>query len=119
MSTLDVMVDSYLTPKLKEGETIDLSLYTPSQRTNIRLYGLDCKDWTPLDVFDYRLKWHNAEPETVKVQPKNLKKATRWCKMNLYHQDFNINKWANAEDSHNFVFKDKENAFLYKLGFSG
>jgi hypothetical protein len=39
--------------------------------------------------------------------------------MNLYHQDFNINKWANAEDSHNFVFKDKENAFLFKLGFSG
>ena len=51
------MVSSYLTPKLLEGESVDLSLYSPRERTNIRLYGLACKDWTPADVADYKRKW--------------------------------------------------------------
>ena len=113
MSTLDVMVDSYLTPKLKEGETIDLSLYTPSQRTNIRLYGLDCKDWTPLDVFDYRLKWPgNCETVTVRGQ---LDTATKWCRSHCFHQDFTIQKYANPDDSHSIHFKNAEEALLFRL----
>ena len=57
MSTLTDMVDSYLTPNPKEGETIDLSQFTPRQRTNIRLYGLDFKDFTAIDIANYKSEW--------------------------------------------------------------
>ena len=56
-STSRDMVSSYLTTKLREGESVDLSLYSPRERTNIRFYGLDCKDWTPADVADFKRSW--------------------------------------------------------------
>ena len=46
-----------LTPKLVDEDTIDISEFDPRQRTNIRLYGPECKDWTPLMISDYKRKW--------------------------------------------------------------
>jgi len=54
---------TYITPKLQEGESVDLSLYSPRERTNIRLYGLACKDWTVNDVSEYKRIW--AKKATV------------------------------------------------------
>lgn len=111
------MVDSFLTPKLKEGETVDLSLYNARQRTNIRLYGLACKDWTPQDVFEYRRKW--METATVVYLRGNLDKATKWCKQYLYHQDFQVKKYATPSDDHAIYFAKAEDAMIFKLAIYG
>lgn len=109
------MVDSYLTPKLKEGETVDLSLYPPRERTNIRLYGLACMYWTPADVFEYKRKWKpNAEVVNIKG---NWNGAQAWCKTHLYMQDWDMIKHAMPDDSHNVLFKYPEQAMLFKLSF--
>jgi hypothetical protein len=107
------MRSSYITPKLREGETVDLSLYSPRERTNIRLYGLDFKDHTPQMIFEYKRKWA-TECETVTIRGK-LDKATRWCKTNLFHQDFTVIKYANPDDSHSIHFKNPEEAMLFRL----
>ena len=119
MNILDVMVDSYLTPKLEEGETVNLSLYNPRQRTNIRLYGLKCKDWTPLDIFDYKHKWLAEEHEELRIDPDRLTQAAKWCKTNLFHQDFTINKFASPDDSHMILFKNSAEALLFRLSING
>lgn len=108
---------TYLTPKLKEGETVDLSLYLPRERTNIRLYGLNCKDWTPQDVFEYKRKWAaSSEPVVIRG---GLDRATRWCRTHLYQQDFYIEKFARPDDSHIVHFKSAEDAMIFKLSFNG
>lgn len=107
------MSSKYLTPKLKEGETVDLSLYSPRERTNIRLYGVACKDWTPRDVAEYKQRWAaTSEPVVLRG---NLDKATRWCRENLFHQDFQIEKFARPDDSHVIHFKNASDAMLFKL----
>ena len=107
------MVDSFLTPKLREGERGDLSLYPPRNRVNIRLYGLECKDWSPQDVFEYKAKWkENAEVVNIRG---NFKQAQDWCKQNLYMQDWHSIKHDMPDDSHNFLFKYPEQAMLFKL----
>jgi hypothetical protein len=103
----------FLTPKLREGETVDLSLYEPRQRTNIRLYGVDCKDWTPIDVFEYKNKWR-SNCETVNVRG-NLDKCKNWCKTNLFMQDWDYQKYARPDDSHEFYFKNPDEAMIFKL----
>ena len=113
MSTLNVMVDSYLTPKLKEGETVDLSLFQPRERTNIRLYGLVNKDWTPQDVFEYKTKW-KSKAEVVNIRG-SLDKAQAWCKTHLYQQDWEIIRHAMPDDSHNVLFKNGPEAMLFRL----
>ena len=113
MNTLDVMVDSYLTPKLEEGESLDLSLYPPRERTNIRLYGVAFKDYTPQMIFEYKRKWAgNCETVTVRGQ---LDTATKWCRLHCFHQDFTIQKYANPDDSHSIHFKNAEEALLFRL----
>ena len=107
------MVDSFLTPKLREGERVDLSLYPPRNRVNIRLYGLECKDWSPQDVFEYKAKWkENAAVVNIRG---NFKQAQDWCKQNLYMQDWHSIKHDMPDDSHNFLFKYPEQAMLFKL----
>jgi hypothetical protein len=107
------MRSTYITPKLREGETVDLSLYSPRERTNIRLYGLDFKDAIPADISEYKIKWRkNATEITIRGQ---LDKATRWCRTNCYHQDFIIKKYANPDDSHVVYFKNPEEAMLFRL----
>ena len=109
------MVSSYLTPKLREGESVDLSLYSPRERTNIRLYGLDCKDWTPADVADFKRKW---APESTPVQFRGqLDKVNRWCRTHLYQQDYYVDKFARPDDSHVVHFRNPEDAMLFKLSF--
>lgn len=110
------MVDSYLTPKLKEGESVDLSLYPPRARVNIRLYGLACKDWTPQDVHDYKRAW-KCDAEVVNIKG-GFDKAQAWCKKNLYMQDWHYIKHAMPDDSHNFLFKYPEQAMLFKLSIT-
>lgn len=110
------MVDSYLTPKLKDGESVDLSLYSPRERTNIRLYGLAFKDYTPQMIFEYRKKWAD-NCETVNIRS-GLDEATRWCKTNLYHHDFTVFRFANPDDSHSIHFKNPEDAMLFRLSFN-
>ena len=80
------MVDSYLTPKLKEGESVDLSLYNPHQRTNIRLYGLECKDWTPAMISEYKRSW--ATTSTPVVIRSKYTEALQWCRVHLFNQTF-------------------------------
>ena len=106
-------MNTYLTPKLKVGETVDLSLYSPRERTNIRLYGLACKDWTPRDVAEYKQGWA-ADSEPVVVRG-NLVHAQRWCRTHLFHQDFYIDKFARPDDSHVIHFKNPEDAMMFKL----
>jgi hypothetical protein len=107
------MISTYITPKLREGESIDLSLYSPRERTNIRLYGLACKDWLPRDVAEYKQSWA-ATAEIVQVRGQ-FDKAKHWCKNHLYMQDWDCQKYAHPDDSHNFYFKNAEDALLFKL----
>ena len=109
------MTETYLTPKLKEGETVDLSLYPPRERTNIRLYGLENKHWTPADVFEYKCKWREGA-ESVNIKG-NLDRAMRWCKTYLYHQDFDVERNSMPDDSHIIKFKNPEDAMIFKLAF--
>ena len=103
----------YLTPKLKENESVDLSQYSPRQRTNISLYGLDFKDATPQDIFEYKNTW---KWKATKIDIRGrLSFAQRWCKTNCFHQDFEIQKYANPDDSHAIYFKNPEEAMLFKL----
>lgn len=107
------MRSTYITPKLSEGETVDLSLYSPRERTNIRLYGLSFKDALPADIFEYKTKWRsNATEVTIRGQ---LDKATRWCRTHCFMQDYVIKKYANPDDSHAVYFKNPEEAMLFKL----
>lgn len=115
-SILTVMVDSYLTPKLKEGEKVDLSLYSPRERTNIRLYGLAFKDFTPQMIYEYKKQWAPT-CETVNIKG-GLEQAKKWCRTYLYHQDFTIIKFANPDDSHSIHFKNAEDAMLFRLSFN-
>lgn len=107
------MRSTYITPKLREGETVDLSLYSPRERTNIRLYGLDFKDALPVDIFEYKTKWKSTATK-VDIRGK-LDKATRWCRTHCFQQDFEIQKYANPDDSHAIYFKNPEEAMLFKL----
>ena len=107
------MRSSYITPKLREGEIVDLSLYSPRERTNIRLYGLNFKDALPADIFEYKTKWRKDATE-VTVRGR-LDKATRWCRTHCYQQDYVIKKYANPDDSHAVYFKNPEEAMLFKL----
>lgn len=111
------MSASYITPKLKEGETVDLSLYNPRERTNIRLYGLECKDWVPRDVYESKKSWAES-CETITVRG-NLDKAIKWCKQNLFMQDWDYRKFAHPDDSHLFYFKNPEDALIFKLSIYG
>jgi hypothetical protein len=108
-----LMRNTYLTPKLREGETVDLSLYSPRERTNIRLYGLDFKDATPADIFEYKTKWSSTATE-VSLRG-GLDKATRWCRTHCFQQDFKITKYAKSDDSHAIYFKNAEEAMLFRL----
>ena len=111
------MAASYLTPKLKEGETVDLSRYNPRERTNIRVYGFECKDWLPRDVAEYKQRWAaNSEPVIIRGK---LDSAQRWLREHLYQQDYTIQRFANPDDSHTIHFKNAEEAMLFKLSFSG
>jgi len=117
MNILVDMVDSYLTPKLREGESVDLSLYSPRERTNIRLYGLDFKDYTPQMLFEYKRKWAPS-CETVTIRGKYTE-AQKWCRKHCFHQDFEIQKYANPDDSHSVHFKNAEEAMLFRLSITG
>lgn len=105
-------MNNYLTPKLKEGQEVDLSKYNPRQRANIRLYGLEQMNWTPLNVYEFKCRWlPNAE--VVKVS--DHRTAQQWCKTNLFMQDWHINKYAEPDDTHHVLFKNAEEAMLFKL----
>jgi hypothetical protein len=111
------MKTSSITPKLKEGESVDLSLYNPHQRTNIRLYGLECKDWTPAMISEYKHKWaKNSTPVIIRGR---YTEAVQWCRVHLFNQTFNAVKYANPDDSHTIHFENPEDAMLFKLAFSG
>jgi hypothetical protein len=107
------MLSTYITPKLSEGETVDLSLYSPRERTNIRLYGLNFKDATPADIFEYKNRW-KAQSTKITIRGK-LSLAQKWCRTHCFHQDFEIQKYANNDDSHAVYFKNQEEAMLFKL----
>ena len=105
-----------LTPKLGDEDTIDISELDPRQRTNIRLYGPNCKDWTPLMISDYKRKW---APTGTPIVIFNYDSALKWCKKHLYHHTFNATKYANPDDSHSVHFKNAEEAMLFRLSITG
>lgn len=105
-----------LTPKLVDEDTIDISEFDPRQRTNIRLYGLECKDWTPLMISDYKRKWAKTSTPVIVF---DYDGALKWCRQYLYHHTFNATKHANPDDSHTIHFEKQEDAMLFKLAFSG
>ena len=110
------MRKNYLTPKLKEQQTVDLAQFGPRERVNIRMYGLKCKNWTPLDVTDYKRKWLSAAEEVIVNRDMlGLDQCVVWCKNNLFHQDFQVKKYANPDDSHVIKFKRPEDAMMFKL----
>lgn len=107
------MSAAYISPKLLEGETVDLSQYAPRERTNIRLYGLACKHWTPLDVSDYKRSWAN-DATVVNIHGR-LDRASDWLKTHLFQQDYVIQKYAEPDDSHNVLFRNPTDAMMFKL----
>ena len=112
------MSASYITPKLKEGETVDLSLYNPRERTNIRLYGLECKDWVPRDVYEYKQQWAK-KASIVKIRGQ-LDTAKKWCRTNLFQQDYDIHLHPGGDPTCNMVsFKNPEDAMIFKLSIYG
>ncbi len=117
MSTLTDMVDSYLTPKLKEGETVDLSQFTPRQRTNIRLYGLQFKDYTAREITDYKLNWIENNKDCVNIAIAKGKRSWVWkfCRKHFYHQDFHIE----PQDRDTIFFKNPQDAMVFKLAYKG
>lgn len=106
------MKETYLTPKLREGQEVDLSKYNPRQRTNIRLYGLDAMNWTPQNVYEYKMKWL---PDATRVRIHDFRVAQKWCKENLFLQDWHINKYHYPDDTHDMLFKNPQEAMLFKL----
>lgn len=109
------MKRTYITPKLREGQEVDLGKYHPRQRTNIRLYGLENKDWTPRDVFSYKTSWM---PQSTKIHTHNLDQGIHWCKQNLYMHQWHIEKYSKPDDSHTFFFENPEDAMIFKLSIS-
>jgi len=109
--------DTYLTPKLREGETIDLSQYSPRERVNIRLYGVQCLNWTPTDVTEYKRKWKlNDTAEMVTIDNRDsVYDKTTWCKRNLFQQDWDLQKVARRDGLSAFWFKNSEDAMLFRL----
>lgn len=107
------MKSSLLTPK--NNADIDLSKYTPQQRSNIRLYGLECADWTARDVFEYKTKWLKTGEI---VQTFHLSQGQAWCKHNLPMHKWHVNKNAVPDDSHEFIFENSEDALLFKLSMA-
>ena len=114
------MVNSFLTPKLREGESVDLSLFSPRERTNIRLYGLECKDWTPADVADFKRSWA-PKSNPIIINNRRYKEAKHWCRENCYHQDFTIIQKLLPDDTQVAAvhFRREEDAMIFKLAFSG
>ena len=115
MSTLTDMVDSYLTPKLKEGETVDLSQFTPRQRTNIRLYGLEFKDYTVNEISDYKVNWMKNCEKIQLTNKGNRVWITKFCRTHFYHQDFHIEPL----DRDTIFFKNPQDAMVFKLAYKG
>ena len=129
------MVRSYLTPKLREGESVDLSLYEPRQRTNIRLYGLSFKDYHPQMIRDYRMEWMESDTAAiVRIDTAKKHEAIKWCRTNLYHQDFARSieeeqgpgsptvtgeQSDNVTQHYSIAFKNPRDAMIFKLAFSG
>ena len=111
------MSATFLTPKLAEGESVDLSLYSPRERTNIRLYGLQYKDWAPADVAEYKQRWRSTA--TVVNIKGRYEEANRWIKEHYYMQDYFIIKFAQPDDSHDVYFKNATDAMIFKLAFYG
>lgn len=110
----DILYNLGLTPKIKEEEKVDLSKYNPRQRTNIRLYGVKCKDWTPLMIVEYKRKW--AQKSTA-IVVWDYDKALTWCRKHLWHHQFNCMKWSNPDDSHTIHFENPEDAMIFRLSF--
>ena len=126
MSTLTDMVDSYLTPKLKEGETVDLSQFTPRQRTNIRLYGLDFKDYTAKEINEYKLNWIENNKDCVNIIINDGKRSwvKKFCRKHFYHQDFHIEigkdlRELNTKMDDIIFFKNPQDAMVFKLAYKG
>ena len=108
------LMRNYLTPKLSEGETVDLSLYSPRERTNIRLYGLAFKDYTLEMLDEYKVAW--AKKATVVKIRGGLDTAKKWCRTNCFHQDFEVHKHPGGDPTCNMVaFKNPQEAMLFKL----
>lgn len=107
------MSAAYIAPKLLEGETVDLSQFPPRERTNIRLYGLACRDWTPTDVWEYKRSW--LDSATAVTLHGRLVSASDWLKTHLFQQDYVIKKHANPDDSHLVLFRRPEDALMFKL----
>ncbi len=115
MSTLTDMVDSYLTPNLKEGETINLSLFTPRQRTNIRLYGLEFKDFTAMDIARYKEEWMKDCEKVDLTNRGNRVWARKFCRKNFNHQNFHMEFQKNDI----IFFKNPQDAMVFKLAYKG
>jgi len=115
MSTLTDMVDSYLTPNLKKGETIDLSHFTPRQRTNIRLYGLEFKDFTAMDIAKYKEEWMKDCEKIDLTNSGNRVWARKFCRTNFNHQDFHIE----FQTTDIIFFKNPQDAMVFKLAYKG
>lgn len=98
-------------PKDANGEIIDLSMYNPRQRTNIRMYGIEHADWIPQDVADYRRNWMSKSP--AKVNVKEFHKSRKWLNENLYRHQWDISYTGPYQTT--VFFEREEDAFLFKL----
>lgn len=101
-----------MTPKDLEGQEIDLSKYHPRQRTNIRLYGLTNLNWTPQNVYEFKMRWL---PDGTRIKIYDFRQAQKWCKEHIWLQDWHINKYVDLDDSHEILFRRPEDAMLFKL----
>jgi hypothetical protein len=105
------------TDKQNELSLIDFSLYNPTERKNIRLYGKAHKDWTLRECIEHKHSWFRVgvdvrftgtDAETLVME--------KWCTDNIYLQSWNVIKRVEGQkDKHQFLFENSNDAFIFKL----
>lgn len=69
---------------------------------------------TPQEQFDYKRRWlPDAWVVTVNQDWDWIGKD--WCRKNLERHQWSFKKYANPDDSHNFLFESEDNARQFKL----
>lgn len=71
---------------------------------------------TPIEIFEYKLRWHKTSSNVVKVHSDLEYESKRWCKLNLKHHQWDFSKYtAVYEDTFYFETADMKDNFERSL----
>jgi hypothetical protein len=71
---------------------------------------------TPIEIFEYKLKWHKTSSNIVKMHSDLEFESKRWCRQNLKQHQWDFSKYTNVyEDT--FYFETEEMKRQFEKGF--